>query len=123
MAEKFQFLTLDIISEIAFGAAFGNLESDEDISSYMKTMEDMLPLIILLGTWPVLAKVFFWKPLRRFLPKETDTTGVGKLMGSVAPRLPPLKNSLDLTWIIALSESESESLRNDSAQTRKSSKI
>lgn len=87
MAVKFQFLTLDIISEIAFGDAFGNLESDEDVSSYMKTVEGMFPLVILLGTWPELAKVFFWKPLRRFLPKETDTTGMGKLMGFVAPRL------------------------------------
>ncbi|KAH8764092.1 cytochrome P450 [Hyaloscypha sp. PMI_1271] len=81
MAEKLQLLTLDIISEIAFGDPFGNLESDEDISSYMETTKNMMPLIILLGTWPELAKVFFWKPLRRFLPKETDTSGVGKLMG------------------------------------------
>lgn len=95
MAVKFQFLTLDIISEIAFGNAFGNLESDEDISTYMKTVEDMFPLIILLGTWPALAKVFFWKPFRRFLPKETDTSGVGKLMGIgkqvVAERFGPNK--------------------------------
>ena len=83
MAVKFQLLTLDIISEIAFGNAFGNLIADEDLSSYMKTMEDMFPLIILLGTWPALAKVFFSKPLRPFLPKETDTFGMGKLMGFV----------------------------------------
>jgi hypothetical protein len=88
MAEKFQLLTLDIISEIAFGDAFGNLEADKDLSSYMKTMESMFSLVILLGTWPVLAKVFFWKPLRPFLPKETDTDGMGKLMGFVVPHLP-----------------------------------
>lgn len=81
MAVKFQLLTLDIISEIAFGNAFGNLRADEDISSYMKTMEDMFPLIILLGCWPALAKVFFSKIFRPFLPKETDTAGMGKLMG------------------------------------------
>jgi len=83
MAEKLQLLTLDIISEIAFGDAFGNLESDQDISSYIETMNNMMPLIILLGTWPGLAKVFFWKRLRRFLPKDTDTSGMGKLMGFV----------------------------------------
>lgn len=87
MAAKFQFLTLDIISEIAFGTAFGNLEADDDISSYMKTMEGMFPLATLLGTWPALAKVFFSKPLRRFLPKDTDTAGMGKLMGFVSPSL------------------------------------
>ena len=83
MAQKFQLLTLDIISEIAFGEAFGNLKADEDLSSYIKTMDDMFPLIILLGTWPALAKVFFSKVLRPFLPKETDTIGMGKLMGFV----------------------------------------
>jgi hypothetical protein len=83
MAEKSQLLTLDIISEIAFGDAFGNLTADEDLSSYIETMDDMFPLIILLGTWPALAKVFFSKPLRPFLPKETDTVGMGKLMGFV----------------------------------------
>ncbi|RDW65159.1 hypothetical protein BP5796_09851 [Coleophoma crateriformis] len=81
MAVKFQLLTLDIISEIAFGKAFGNLVADEDVSSYIKTMEDMFPLIILLGTWPALAKVFFSKIFRPFLPKETDAAGIGKLMG------------------------------------------
>jgi hypothetical protein len=50
-------------------------------------MEDLFPLATLLGTWPALAKVFFWKPLRRFLPKETDTVGMGKLMGFVSPSL------------------------------------
>ncbi|KAH8748372.1 cytochrome P450 [Hyaloscypha finlandica] len=95
MAAKFQFLTLDIISEIAFRTAFGNLEADDDISSYMKTMEGMFPLATLLGTWPALAKVFFSKPLRRFLPKDTDTAGMGKLMGIgkqvVAERFGPNK--------------------------------
>ncbi|KAE9377678.1 pisatin demethylase [Stipitochalara longipes BDJ] len=95
MARQFHFLTLDIISDIAFGTAFGNLEADNDVSSYIKTMETMFPLIILLGTWPALARIFFSKPLRRFLPKETDTVGMGKLMGIgkqvVAERFGPNK--------------------------------
>lgn len=40
-----------------------------------------MPAIILLGTWPALTKVIFSKWLRPFLPKETDTDGIGKLMG------------------------------------------
>jgi hypothetical protein len=83
MAVKFPLLTLDIISEIAFGTAFGNLAADEDLSSYIETMDKMFPLTILLGTWPALAKVFFSKPLRPFLPKETDKVCMGKLMGFV----------------------------------------
>lgn len=118
MAEKLQFLTLDIISEIAFGEAFGSLESDSDISSYMKTAEGMMPLIILLGTWPALAKVFFWKPLRPLLPKETDTVGMGKLMGLVAA-----SQLLRLDLTCSPLESERALLESESAQTRKSSKI
>lgn len=83
MAEKFQLLTLDIIAEIAFGNPFGNLTADEDISSYMRTMDTAMPLIILLGTWPALANVFFSRAFRPFVPKETDTDGMGKLMGFV----------------------------------------
>ena len=89
MAEKSQLLTLDIISEIAFGSPFGNLTADKDTSSYIKTMEEMFPLTVLLGTWPALADVFFWKPLRPLLPKETDTSGMGKLMGFVLWSLSP----------------------------------
>jgi Cytochrome P450 len=111
MAEKFQLLTLDIISEIAFGDAFGNLESDEDVSSYVETMENMFPLVILLGTWPALAKLFFWKPLRRFLPKETDAAGMGKFMGFVVPRLPPFQDSLDLTCLQNRKESGCRTIR------------
>jgi hypothetical protein len=33
--------------------------------------------------------VFFWKPLRPLLPKETDTSGMGKLMGFVLWSLSP----------------------------------
>jgi hypothetical protein len=106
MAEKSQLLTLDIISEIAFGSPFGNLTEDKDISSYIKTMEEMFPLTILLGTWPALAKVFFWKPFRPFLPKETDTAGMGKLMGFVLLSLSPSTLSASNAALSLESESE-----------------
>jgi len=75
------FFTLDVISEIAFGKAFGNLEADEDVSSYLKTTEAVIPMIILLGAFPWLAKVFFSRPLKSLLPSDTDTVGMGKLTG------------------------------------------
>ena len=70
-----------MISEIAFGKAFGNLEADEDVSSYLKTTEAVIPMIILLGAFPWLAKVFFSRPLKSLLPSDTDTVGMGKLIG------------------------------------------
>lgn len=83
MALKFQLLTLDVISEIAFGKPFGNLETDADVSSYLKATEEMFPMFILLGTWPILTKILFSKICRPFMPHDTDVTGVGKLMGFV----------------------------------------
>lgn len=83
MAAKFQLLTLDIISEIAFGSPFGNLTADDDISSYIKTMSDFMPTMILLGTWPGFARLLSSKLFRPIHPKATDTKGIGKLMGFV----------------------------------------
>lgn len=72
-----------MIADIAFGKPFGNLEADSDVSSYLKIEEDTLPLLILLGTFPGLAKVLFSRIFSRFMPKDTDSVGLGRLMGYV----------------------------------------
>ena len=82
-APKSSFFTLDVISDIAFGKAFGNLEADADVSSYIKTTEETFPMIVLLGSFPWLARLFFSRPLKSLLPSDTDTVGMGKLMGLV----------------------------------------
>jgi hypothetical protein len=82
-APKSQFFTLDVISDIALGKSFGNLDADEDLSSYIKTTEETFPMIILLGAFPWLANLFFSRPLKSLLPSDTDNVGMGKLMGSV----------------------------------------
>ena len=68
LALKTQYFTLDVISDIAFGKPFGNLKEDKDCTSYIKTNEETLILLIFLGTFPGLAQVFS-RILRRFLPK------------------------------------------------------
>lgn len=83
LAPKSQLFTLDVISEIAFGKSFGNLQADEDCSSYIQTMKESFPVIILLGVFPWVAEVLFSRPMRRFVPKDTDPAGMGKLMGFV----------------------------------------
>jgi hypothetical protein len=82
-APKAQFFTLDVISELAFGKSFGNLEADEDLSSYIKTMEGTFPMLVLVGAFPWLAQLFFMRPFRSLLPSDKDTVGMGKLMGFV----------------------------------------
>lgn len=82
-ALKSQFFTLDAISDIAFGEAFGDLENDEDISSIIQTNEETMPMIVLLGAFPFLANIFFAWPFKLLLPTDKDTIGMGKLIGSV----------------------------------------
>ena len=68
----------------------GNLEADADLSSYIKSTEEAFLMMVLLGAFPLLTKVFFSRPLRWLLPSDTDTVGMGKLMGFVL-RLSPRK--------------------------------
>lgn len=90
-APKSAFFTLDVISDLALGTPLGNLEADKDVLSYIKTMEETFPILILLGTFPSLAKVFFSWPFTSLLPSNTDKVGMGKLMGFVLLRLLSLK--------------------------------
>ncbi len=48
-ARKAQFLTLDVISAIAFGEPFGYVTQDEDLYDYIKTTEETVPMIILVS--------------------------------------------------------------------------
>jgi len=78
---KSQYLTLDVISDIAFGEAFGFVENDEDMFSYIKTTESTIPILILTGSFPWLARIFQSPLLKSLLPKDTDAYGLGKVMG------------------------------------------
>lgn len=90
-APKAQYFTLDVISELAFGKSFGNLEADDDVSSYIKTMDGTFPMLVLVGAFPWLAQLFFMRPFRSLLPTAKDTVGMGKLMGFVHSRFLPLR--------------------------------
>lgn len=78
-----QYFTLDVTSEIAFGKAFGNLEADDDLASYIKASEETMSFIIFLGIFPWLARIVYSWPCKYLLPSDKDTVGMGKLMGSV----------------------------------------
>jgi hypothetical protein len=82
-APKTQYFTLDVISEVAFGRSFGNLEADEDTAEYIKTTEGLFPMLVLLGAFPWMAHVFFSRSFNGLLPSDTDAVGMGKLMGFV----------------------------------------
>ncbi|KAJ9635435.1 hypothetical protein H2199_008438 [Coniosporium tulheliwenetii] len=81
LARKAQFFTLDVITKIAFGEAFGDLEHDEDMYKYIQSTEEMLDVIIFLGTIPAFNWLvsFDWVAKMAF-PSGEEATGVGRLI-------------------------------------------
>ncbi|KAH7139390.1 cytochrome P450 monooxygenase-like protein [Dendryphion nanum] len=80
MATKIQYLTLDVISEIGLGEAFGNLKSDTDVNGYLEACDTGLRIsnnsfgfgTSWLGDVPVIGKAI--------MPSEKDETGFGRMM-------------------------------------------
>lgn len=86
LARKVQFFTLDVISKIGFGEAFGDLQADADLNDYIKSGEVGLSIANFLSalglTW-----YYHWPPIARLLgPSEKDKSGFGKMM-AVARKL------------------------------------
>ena len=82
-ARKAQYFTLDVISSLAFGKAFGNLEQDDDAHGYIKMLEDAGPTIILLTVLPFIRSMLQLPLLRNLLPSSKDKIGFGKVMGLI----------------------------------------
>jgi hypothetical protein len=51
-AQKAQFFTPDMIGDVAFGRQFGYFTNDMDMFSNIKTTEETIPVMILVGALP-----------------------------------------------------------------------
>ncbi|OJD17754.1 hypothetical protein AJ78_02163 [Emergomyces pasteurianus Ep9510] len=95
VARKVQYLTLDVISTLAFGRTFGFLDKDGDLFDYIKTTEESLPLMQMIALLPWLVNVLQSRLFEAFLPSHTDVVGLGRVMGIakevVAERYGPKK--------------------------------
>ncbi|KAF2112117.1 cytochrome P450 [Lophiotrema nucula] len=80
-AQKAQYLTLDVISDLAFGQAFGYLEKDDDVFDYIKITKSYIPIMLVLANVPSLANLLHSRLLRGALPKESDKLGFGAFIG------------------------------------------
>lgn len=86
LARKAQFFTLDVISTIGFGEAFGDLQADADLNDYIKSGEQGLSIIAVSAALG-LTRYLQWPPIARLLgPSERDKSGFGKMV-SVARKL------------------------------------
>lgn len=118
---KAQYLTLDVISDVAFGEPFGFLATDSDVHGYIKTTEENLPAIIMVTVLPWLNWLLQSPILKALLPSDKDQLGLGKIMGFVSYSL----SNLDLqsgwaNWLPAL---PNKSLARGLVQKRRSSEI
>jgi Cytochrome P450 len=81
LAQKVQYFTLDVISDLAFGQAFGYLEKDDDVFDYIKITDSFIPIMLVLANVPSLAKLLQSPLFRGLLPKESDKLGFGAFIG------------------------------------------
>ncbi|KAI0896498.1 cytochrome P450 [Annulohypoxylon nitens] len=77
-----RYFTLDVITRLAYGKAFGFLDSDEDLFGYTTQADKLikaqnLSQEIPLFRYIVFSRLFFGM----FGPKPSDAKGVGKIMG------------------------------------------
>lgn len=78
---KAQFFTLDVITHLAYGKAFGFLTTDSDVYEYIKTVEETLPAAMMVTVLPWMNWLLQTKLVKRILPSEKDPIGFGKLLG------------------------------------------
>ncbi|KAH8887290.1 pisatin demethylase [Thozetella sp. PMI_491] len=117
LGRKAQFFTMDTISNIAFGDAFGFVESDSDLYDYCKIFAEQMPVIIFTTIYPWLVNVLQWPIVKSLLPSEKDLIGFGKVLGIAkdvtnkryAPDAKPQKDMLGSFMAHGLTKDEAES--------------
>lgn len=84
-----QYFTLDSITRVAFGSAFGFLSRQEDVHAYLQSIREMAAAVIVCAEVPYLARIMSSTLVLRLTgPKLTDKKGVGRLMRCVAWNAP-----------------------------------
>jgi cytochrome P450 len=83
-----QYFTLDVISDLAFGRAFGDIPDDTDNFGYIKTTEDAIGFMTLLSIFPNVHRYIEQSRLIDLLaPTAKDKTGLGKIVGIVQEKI------------------------------------
>ncbi|KAK1635288.1 cytochrome P450 [Colletotrichum phormii] len=80
LCQKVQYLTLDIITSLAFGYHFGYVEQDADVHQYIQMTEQSMPAMMTLSVFPQLAKLLQSPLFRQAMPSEHDRVGFGKFI-------------------------------------------
>ncbi|KAI1365548.1 pisatin demethylase [Xylaria arbuscula] len=82
VAPLMSYLTMDVITKVAFGQEFGYLQANKDLYGFLKEVRENWPKLAMMVDVPYIRNLFL-NPLslRLFGPSVADTKGMGKLMG------------------------------------------
>jgi hypothetical protein len=81
MSKAAQYFTVDTLTKIAYGDAFGYLVEDDDIGGYIEVMQKGSLFAELCTEISWMRNIFWSKTmLQLFGPKPTDKDGIGRLM-------------------------------------------
>lgn len=79
-AELAQYFTLDVITYLSMGEAFGFVAQDEDKYTYVKAMEDNFPVMNVFSAVPLLSAIARIPTVQaNLVPSPKEKTGLGKV--------------------------------------------
>lgn len=82
MGQVSQYFTLDALTSLAYGEAFGYLTTETDIHGYLKASEGIAPINVISADVPWVGSILFSKLILSIIgPKTTDKSGMGVLLG------------------------------------------
>ena len=83
LARVTYYFTLDVITDLSYGEAFGFLDAEGDLYDYTSSLDRLLLITGLVSEIPALRKVSNTFVGAVVKPKYTDRSGLGRLMGYV----------------------------------------
>ncbi|GKT56610.1 cytochrome P450 [Colletotrichum tofieldiae] len=79
-SHKSQYFALDVVSNLSFGEALGFIANDKDLFGYVKTNDQIFPVLAVMLNMPWFGIMMQRWPLNKLLSFESDMFGFGKLM-------------------------------------------
>lgn len=81
LATTAQYFTLDALTKVAYGYAFGYLATDSDVYDYIKETETLVPSLVAAAEVPWIGKILFSPTFLKFAgPKPSDKKGFGMML-------------------------------------------
>lgn len=77
-----QYFTLDVVTSLSLGKAFGYVAEDRDIYDYVQTMWENMPVMTFMLAYPPVVRLLNLPAIQKNLvPSVRDRTGLGKIKG------------------------------------------